>query len=81
MVPFLVKSRPEHEREADPMRTKKIVSKALLQNMLDQFVIWHRSLLQYIVRHTADLNMVTTEQEKCTKQYEALLVKKPRIDY
>ena len=59
MVAFLVKSRPEHEHEADPMRTKKIVSKALLQNMLDQFVIWHRSLLQYIVRHKADPNIAT----------------------
>ena len=42
-----------------PLRSKKIVSKALLQNMLNQFVIWHRSLLQYIVRHKADPDMAT----------------------
>ena len=114
------------------MRTKKIISKALLQNMPHQSVSWHRSLLLYIVRHKADPNMATalklsdlnesvlretrlkarlkhgarlseqkdagkrtwnempaTEQqliedyetEWSIKLYEALLVKKPRIDY
>ena len=33
-----------------PVRYKKVINKALLQNMLDEFLIWHRSLLQYIVK-------------------------------
>ena len=49
-----------------PLLFTKIVTKhalaqnrTLLQGMLDQFVVWHRSLLQYIVRHKADPNMAT----------------------
>ena len=32
-----------------PMRFKKKINKALLQNMLDEFMSWHCSLLQYVV--------------------------------
>ena len=41
-----------------PLRSTQTVSKALLQKMLDDFMIWHCSLLQYLVRHKADPNMV-----------------------
>ena len=33
-----------------PVRFKKVINKALLQNMLDEFMTWHCSLLQYIVK-------------------------------
>ena len=40
-----------------PVRFKKVVNKALLQNMLDKFMIWHSSLLQYIVQYKAHPHM------------------------
>ena len=40
-----------------PVRYKKVINKALLQNMLDEFLIWHRSLLQYIVKKKAHPDM------------------------
>ena len=33
-----------------PMRFNEVIDKALLQNMLDEFMIWHTSLLQDIVK-------------------------------
>ena len=33
-----------------PVRFKKVINKALLQNMLDELMQWHVSLLQWIVR-------------------------------
>ena len=33
-----------------PLRFTKTVDYALLQNMLDEFMTWHCSLLQYIVK-------------------------------
>ena len=119
-----------------PMRLNKVINKALLQNMLDEFMIWHTDLLQYIVtikEHPAmviairlsDLNQWKWREErrklkakakhrlrdgkrlseqkergkrkwddmsspekqliedyetnKCTRDYEVTLVKKPRI--
>ena len=40
-----------------PMRFKKVINRALLQNMLDEFMKWHRSLLQYIVECKAHPDM------------------------
>lgn len=40
-----------------PVRFKKVINKALLQNMLDEFMIWHCALLQYIVQYKADPHM------------------------
>ena len=40
-----------------PVRYKKVINKALLQNMLNEFLIWHRSLLQYIVKKKAHPDM------------------------
>ena len=40
-----------------PVRYKKVLNKALLQNMLDEFLIWHRSLLQYIAKKKAHPDM------------------------
>ena len=40
-----------------PMRFNKVINKALLQNMLDEFMIWHSSLLQYIVQYKAHPHM------------------------
>ena len=40
-----------------PVRFKKMVSKAVLQNMLDEFMSWHCSLLQYIVQYKAHPDM------------------------
>ena len=40
-----------------PYRFKKVINKALLQNMLDEFMIWHSSLLQYIVQYKAHPDM------------------------
>ena len=40
-----------------PYRFKKVINKALLQNMLDEFMIWHCSLLQYIVQYKAHPDM------------------------
>ena len=40
-----------------PVRFKKVINKALLQNMLDEFMIWHCSLLQYIVQYKAHPDM------------------------
>ena len=40
-----------------PVRFKKVINKALLQYMLDEFMIWHSSLLQYIVEYKAHPDM------------------------
>ena len=40
-----------------PVPFKKVISKALLQNMLDEFMIWHCSLLQSIVQCKAHPDM------------------------
>ena len=40
-----------------PVRFNKPVNKALLQNMLEEFMIWHRDLLQYIVQVKAHPDM------------------------
>ena len=36
------------------MRFNKVINKALLQNMLAEFMIWHAQLLQYIVKKHED---------------------------
>ena len=45
-----------------PLRYKKVINKAMLQNMLDELMQWHSSLLEYIVKKKEDPNMAIAKR-------------------
>ena len=45
-----------------PLGYKKVINKALLENMLDELMQWHSSLLEYIVQKKEDPNMAIAKR-------------------
>ena len=45
-----------------PLRFNKVINRALLQSMLDEFMTWHCSLLQYIVQCKAHPDMAVAKK-------------------